>query len=100
MKRFYKTLNRLVDKLQIQYPVYVYFTTDKVLKGCWGDVSFTGKSFSIRIVKSSWDGALFTLLHEVAHIKSWDSCNDEKEYHNDDFGRAYALVWRIYCGEE
>ena len=99
MRRFYKTLRRLNDKLCPEYPVYVYFTTSKILPKCYGDCSFTGKSFSIRIVNTSWDTSLFVLLHEFGHVLSWFDKECEDDWHGEKFGIAYSKVWKVYSGE-
>jgi hypothetical protein len=100
MRRFYRTLARLSEKLPCKYPVYIYFTTSKILKDCYGDANFTGKSYSIRIVKGNWDTSLFVLLHEYAHCRADWSQDKDGIYHGEEWARQYGLCWQVYCGEK
>lgn len=97
MRQFYKTLNKL-SKLYSDYPVYVYITTSEILPKCYGDCNFTGKSFSIRIVKGDWHVMKYTLIHEFAHILAW--FDKDQNIHGDAWGIAYAKCWRAYTGED
>ena len=41
----------------------------------------------------------FVLIHEWAHAISWHEAVVEGEDHGEAFGRAYALVWRVFAEE-
>lgn len=99
MRRFYRTLTRLSDSLPCGHPVYIYFTTGKILKDCWGDANFTGKSFSIRIVKGNWDVMLYTLVHEWAHCRAFFEPGHKNRFHGPEWANEYGKCWEVYCGE-
>jgi len=97
MRRFYKTLNRFKKHLHTDLPVLVYIVKPERVKGLWGECYKTGKRYIIRIAKADWDVMTFVLIHELAHVLSWNS--GEEEYHGPIFGAAYAKCWKIYVGE-
>ena len=99
MRRFYKTLTRLKNKLPTDFPVLVYIVSPNKIKGRYGECYKTEKRYIIRIAKSSWDLMKLILIHEYAHAASdWTQCDDC--WHNEEWGKIYSLCWRIYAGED
>jgi hypothetical protein len=59
-------------------------------------VTGDGETFDLHLDKRMPFGMVVDfILHELAHIHSWDRA-DEKEDHCDEFGKSYALLYRLY----
>lgn len=59
-------------------------------------MTYDGKVFEV-VIDSRMPFGMVTdfLIHELAHVLSWDSANP-KEDHCDEFGMAYAALYREY----
>jgi Zn-dependent peptidase ImmA (M78 family) len=93
MKR-YNDLYSLARHLKKQFlpkaPVTVRRT--KLASDTWGDCSYDGTTFKIRLhSRASEHSAIFFLLHEYAHILAWDK---QQKDHGTQWGIAMS---RVYC---
>jgi hypothetical protein len=55
-----------------------------------------GAEFHVHIDKRMPVGMMFDfIIHELAHVHSWERADDVED-HCDEFGKSYALLYRLY----
>lgn len=66
-------------------------------KASYGTCQKRGDVFFISIHKDLNDElAIHILVHELAHMITWDKCIESEEIHDDRWGKAYSKVYRLY----
>ncbi len=92
MRYFYRILNHLRKNLPLKSKITVRRT--KLPKAKDGDCSYRNDIFCIRIDKTLPEhSAIDVLLHEIAHVLSWEESGDE---HSSNWGKSYSLVYRKF----
>lgn len=87
-----KTIKWLRKTFPGDAPVY---TRKKIIKKACGTCNRLTNYFLILInPKFPYYIKMDTILHEWAHVLSWDTCKCED--HSDEWGRAYARIYRAW----
>lgn len=89
---------KVVKLLKRQFPEYVVKVRRlRLPTTLQGDCSFKEPAFLIRINNVlNEDAAIDVLIHEWAHILSWDYPGDN---HGMQWGKAYSRVYRLFLRE-
>ena len=68
--------------------------------GFYGQAHWLGDYYLIRLDETlDRDAQVMVLIHELAHLVVWERGWDE-DGHSEDWGRAYAEVFRIWARED
>ena len=83
----------LKEKCPCDLPVIIHRT--RVPADRFGDCKNSKTHFRIRVSNElEEEQAIHILLHEYAHALVWDKCCSED--HCNEWGKAYAKVYRLY----
>ena len=90
--RYYKIARYLKANYPFDFPVVV--RRIKMPENYCGECDFESGQYFISINKKlSVDAAIETLLHEMAHAKSWGKDNED---HGINWGKEYSKIYRVY----
>ena len=90
--KYYKIARYLKTHYSFDYPVIVRRT--KMPANYCGECDFENGNYLIKINKIlSENSTIDTLLHEMAHAKSWEK---DTEHHGPTWGKEYSKLYRVY----
>lgn len=92
---FLDLLRYLKINLKLSYPVQVRRV--KLRKDLDGDCKLKNGKFFIRVKKDLFENqAIETIIHEFSHCLNWNKNLNKDEIHDDDWGKAYSVVYRKF----